>query len=78
MPVHIEKNKLVIELELDEPKQFYKRLLKDIPTCIQATIERGMDERDLELPDSLLNLLELYKAILPTSKQINRMLKKGK
>jgi hypothetical protein len=76
--VHINGNKILIELETPEPEKFYKCLLKDIPTCLQAIIERGMDERDLDLPDSLFNMLELYKAILPTGKQIDRMLKKEK
>ncbi|MGP8216890.1 MAG: hypothetical protein ACLQQ4_15090 [Bacteroidia bacterium] len=76
--IRIEKEKLIIEFETLEPEQFYKHLLKGIPTCIQAISERGWDERDMSLPDSLFNLLELYKAILPTEKQVDRMLKKNK
>jgi hypothetical protein len=76
--IRIEKDKLIIEFETLDPEQFYKHLLKGIPTCIQAIAERGWDERDMSLPDGLFNLLELYKAILPTEKQVDRMLKKGK
>jgi hypothetical protein len=76
--IKIEKNKLVIEIETPEPEQIYKRLLKDIPTCIQAIVEGGLDERDVKLPDSLSNLIDLYKAILPTGKQLDIILKNGK
>ncbi len=74
--VRIEKNKILIELDVPDPEEFYKHLLMDIPICIQAITETGLDERNPKLPDSLSNLIELYKAILPMGKQVNRMLKK--
>jgi|GEM_PF-4278643 hypothetical protein len=76
--IRIEKEKLIIEFETLDPEQFYKHLLKGIPTCIQAITEQGMDGCDRELPHSLYTLIDLYKQILPTEKQIDRMLKKGK
>ncbi len=76
--VRIEKNKLIIEFDTPDPEQFYKYLLRDIPTCVQAITERGLEERDMELPNILMNLLELYKAILPTGKQVDKILKKEK
>jgi hypothetical protein len=76
--IKIEKNKLIIEFETPDPEEIYKRLLKDIPMCIQAIVDGGLDERDVKLPDSLSNLIDLYKAMLPTGKQVDQMLKNGK
>jgi hypothetical protein len=76
--IRIEKNKLIIEVETSQPEEIYKRLLKDIPMCIQAIVDGGLDERDVKLPDSLSNLIDLYKAILPTGKQLDAILKNKK
>ena len=76
--VRIEGDKLVIELDVRDPKRFYGYLIKDIPICIQAIAETGLDERNPALPDSLVNLLELYMALLPERKQVKRIFKKRK
>ena len=76
--VRIEGDKLIIELDVPEPKRFYGHLINDIPICIQAIAETGLDERNPALGDSLVNLLELYMALLPEGKQVKRIFKKGK
>jgi hypothetical protein len=74
--IKIEKNKLVIEIEISDPEEFYHGILKDIPTCIQAITKGGMDEPDKELNGSLCFLLEFYKELLPTKEQVDAMLGK--
>jgi len=76
--VHIEGDKIIIELDVPAPKAFYRNLLKDIPICIQAIAETGLDERNPVLGDSLVNLLELYMALLPEKKQMKKIFKKCK
>ncbi len=76
--VQIEKDKIIIEIETPDPEQLYKYLLKGIPTCIQEIVEHGMVESHIELPHSLSTLIDLYKQILPSEKQADRMFKKGK
>ncbi len=73
MAVFIRNNKLVIEVEVSSPEEFYHGLLKDIPACIQAVTKGGLDEPDKELNGSLCFLLEFYKELLPTPDQVNLM-----
>lgn len=73
MAVRIENNKLVIELEVATPEEFYHGLLKDIVVCLQAITEGGLDEPDKQLYGSLCFLLEFYKEILPTQEQVDMM-----
>jgi hypothetical protein len=76
--VQIERDKIIIEIKTIDPEQLYRHLLTGIPTCIQAIAESGIDERDRDLPVSLFAIIEFYKQLLPSEKQIEKMLKKGK
>jgi hypothetical protein len=69
--VRIEKNKIFIELEQTSPEEFYKSLLNDTITCIQAL-------READLEEDMYFLLELYKALLPDQEQVNKMFGKKK
>jgi len=66
--VRIEGNKIIIELEQTSPEEFYKSLLNDTISCIQA-----LQETDIE---DVYFLLELYKAMLPDQEQVNKMFRK--
>lgn len=68
--IHIEKSKLIIEIETSAPEELYHDLIKDIIVCLQAT---QADKDNEELKSSLHFLLELYKAMLPDEDQVRKM-----
>ena len=69
--VRIEGNKIIIELKQTLPEEFYRSLLNDTITCIQAL-------RETDAEEDMYFLLELYKALLPDQEQINKMFGKKK
>lgn len=71
--VRIEKNKIIIEVETSAPEEFYADLLKDIITCVQSA---QTDKDNDKLGDSLHFLLELYKALLPDERQVEKIFAK--
>lgn len=76
--VRIEENKLIIEIETNSPKELYQELLNSMITCVQATQESGTQEKMEELPSSLVFLMEMYKALLPDARQVDKMFKNKK
>jgi len=71
--IKIEKDKLIIEIETTDPEEYYAILLRDIIMCVQSALA---DKDNDKLHDSLHFLLELYRAMLPTERQIESMFAK--
>lgn len=65
MSIHIEGNKILIEVETTSPEEFYQSLLREMINCIQLMSEAEVDD--------VYFLLELYKALLPDQEQTDKM-----
>ena len=76
--IRTENNKLIIEIETTEPEQTYRNLLNGIALCVQGIAEGGTEEKDQELPDGVVFLMQLYRAMLPSEEQVEMMFKKKK
>ena len=70
--VKIEGNKLIIELEANDPVELLYAIQKGIVTCVQSVHEVESFCGNEELSPGLYYLLELHNAMLPTEEELRR------